>query len=121
MRAYQGVAAGFSLLGLLVMSAASAPPDAPAAPARIESGTIAVRLLLGEGDENPQSWDAKAIVDRGEVLRIEGYRFLRGGSRERSGLLESQKSCRPQNGRQSEGRAQERTRRAEHVRRHDGS
>ena len=102
MRAYQGVAAGFTLLGLLAMSATSAPPDAPVAPSRIESGTVAVRLLLGEGDESPRSWDGKASIDRGEVLRDRRISIPRGRSRSRAGLMESQESYRSQNSRQGE-------------------
>ena len=45
---------------------------------RLAEGAVAVRILLGVGDEQVRPWDGRARVDRGEVVRVEPWRFREG-------------------------------------------
>jgi hypothetical protein len=50
-------------------------------PAEIRSlrpDAIAVRLLLGVGDREPQAWDGTVTVDQGEIVALEGWRLRAG-------------------------------------------
>ncbi len=44
----------------------------------LDAGTVAVRLILGVGDQEPTDWSGRATLDRGEVLDVEGLRFRDG-------------------------------------------
>ena len=55
------------------------PPTREGAEQRpLDPETIAVRLLLGVGDPQPQSWNGRVEVDQGEVVGVEGWRFRAG-------------------------------------------
>jgi hypothetical protein len=72
----RSVALGLTVLGLLGLSAGSAPEENRAAlPHRLDPDTVSVQLLLGVGDREARPWGGRVKVDRGEVLGIEGYRF----------------------------------------------
>ncbi len=49
-----------------------------AVPRALDPNVVAVRLMLGVGDESPQDWSGRASVDKGEVLAVEGVRFREG-------------------------------------------
>jgi hypothetical protein len=86
--------AGTTVFALIAISAVLARPlpqaasgagagagdDAPV-PAEIRSlrtDVVAVRLLLGVGDSQPQAWDGKVEVDQGEIVALEDWRFRAG-------------------------------------------
>ena len=120
MRAYQGVAAGFTLLGLLVMSATSAPPAAPIA---LRGSKRALSLFACSWVKGTRALEVGTAKRRSIGERCCGSKGIDSArrSREWAGFMERQESCHSQNGRQSEGRPQKRSRRAEHLRRDDDS
>ncbi len=71
-----------TLLGSLVLMGVSVSMAQKAvvepAPRPLEPGAVAVRLLLGVGDEAPVDWSGRASVDRGEIVAVEGVRFREG-------------------------------------------
>ncbi|SIO25894.1 hypothetical protein SAMN05444166_3296 [Singulisphaera sp. GP187] len=74
---------GLTLLGMLGVTAVWAQKEEagsrPKAPARrLDPDTVSVRLLLGVGDRQRQTWSGQAKVDQGEILGVEGYRFRKG-------------------------------------------
>jgi hypothetical protein len=79
MRSRRSVSAGLTLLGVLGLSAAWAEPrPAPPERRRLDPDVVAVRLLLGVGDRQPQTWSGRVAVDKGEVVGVEGWRFRAG-------------------------------------------
>ncbi len=80
-------ALGVALLGLMGLSLVLARPAPPAVTrviplqgpndesAPLHPDAVAVRFLLGVGDQQPQPWGGKVALDRGELLRLEAYRF----------------------------------------------
>ncbi len=64
------------VMGVSVAMAQKAAVDP--APRPLEPDVVAVRLLLGVGDEAPQNWSGRASVDRGEIVATEGVRFREG-------------------------------------------
>ena len=68
------IAAGLAVLGLL------GPRARPAGAQEVglDEGTTAVRIRLGVGDREIRSWDGRVRVDRGEVVRVDPWRFRRG-------------------------------------------
>ena len=72
----RSVAVGLTVLGVLGISARSAPEENKGAtPRRLDPDTVSVQLLLGVGDRESRPWGGRVKVDRGEVLGVEGYRF----------------------------------------------
>src|SRR5262249_53713763 len=79
------VCVGATLLVVIALSAVPALPLPQAAPEAgddaaqpqpaetraLRPDAIAVRLLLGVGDDQPQAWDGTVAVDPGEVAGIE--------------------------------------------------
>ncbi len=65
-----------AVVGLSV-TMAQRPGEEPAE-RPLDTGTTAVRLVLGIGDETPQDWSGRVTLDKGEILRIEGVRFRDG-------------------------------------------
>ena len=49
---------------------------------------MAVRLMLGVGDAEPQAWDGKVTIDQGEIVALEGARFRARRCRDRPRLVE---------------------------------
>jgi hypothetical protein len=81
MRTYRSVAAGLTVLGVLGVSIVAAQnQNRDKEPERrpLDPDVVAIRLLLGVGDGQPQAWDGRVKVDKGEVLGVEGYRFRQG-------------------------------------------
>jgi hypothetical protein len=67
----------------LAQQAPSSPPgtvDDAAAPEirALRADAVAVRLMLGVGDTEPQAWDGKVTIDQGEIVALEGARFRTG-------------------------------------------
>ena len=72
----RSIAAGLTVLGMLGISASSAPDENKfSPPRRLDPDTISVQLLLGVGDREARPWGGRVRVDHGEVLAVEGYRF----------------------------------------------
>ena len=82
---------GATLVAVIALSAVPALPLPQAAPgpgrtprshsprrSALRPDAIAVRLLLGVGDTEPQAWDGKVTIDQGEIVALEGGGF-RGG------------------------------------------
>src|SRR3982751_560252 len=69
---------GLALLAVLSLAARGVPDDAPRPP--LDPGVTSVRLLLGVGDRQPQTWSGRVTVDKGEVVGVEGWRFRAGDS-----------------------------------------
>ncbi len=78
-----------SLLAVLIVPAvwgqrpdekAAPPPKATDPPGRrtLDPSLVAVRLMLGVGDEAVSPWGGRVRVDKGEVVGVEGARFRRG-------------------------------------------
>jgi hypothetical protein len=44
----------------------------------LDPRTIAVRLLLGVGDQSERTWSGRVELDKGNVLGVEGWRFRQG-------------------------------------------
>ncbi|MBV9468148.1 MAG: hypothetical protein JOZ57_02750, partial [Abitibacteriaceae bacterium] len=44
-------------------------------PVHVTPDAIAVRILLGQGDQAPTDWDGSLTVNNGTLLRVEGWRF----------------------------------------------
>jgi hypothetical protein len=42
---------------------------------RLDPDAIAVQIVFGVGDRQPQPWNGRVRLDRGEVVDVEGYRF----------------------------------------------
>ncbi len=61
----------FGFLGIAVAWARQAPP----APRALDAQAISLRLLLGVGEQQGQSWNGRVKVDKGEVVGVEGWRF----------------------------------------------
>jgi hypothetical protein len=80
MRVRRSIAAFLSLLGVLGASAVSAQREgrAVAKPERLDPDVFAVRVLLGVGDSQVQSWNGRVKLDKGEIVGVEGYRFRKG-------------------------------------------
>jgi len=75
----RSLAVGLSLVSVLGAAALSAPGEGEGAPPRrLDPDAFSVRLLLGVGDRQAQTWGGRVKVDRGEVLGVEGYRFHQG-------------------------------------------
>ena len=68
--------------------AAQRPPTEPS-PAPLDPDTVAVRLILGIGDAEPQDWSGRVTLDKGEIVDVEGVRF-RDGDGSRAAALEGQ-------------------------------
>ncbi len=73
----RSLALGLVLLGVSGLSAALARPQA-GNPPKLDPDAVAVRLLLGIGDEEPRPWNGRVTLSEGEILRVEGYRFREG-------------------------------------------
>ncbi len=68
-----------SLLVVLGVSASMAQRAAEeAGPRPLDSSVVAIRLLLGVGDDSPLDWSGRVSVDKGEVVAVEGVRFRDG-------------------------------------------
>ena len=73
------IAVALSLLALLGVSVSLAQrPAADGAARPLDPDTVAVRLILGIGDEAPQDWSGRLALDKGEIVDIEGLRFRDG-------------------------------------------
>ncbi|MDR3637014.1 MAG: hypothetical protein P4L84_24635 [Isosphaeraceae bacterium] len=73
------LALGLAGLGVLGVSAVFAQKEESGArPSPLDPDVVVVRLLLGVGDRQPQTWSGKVRLDRGDVLGVEGYRFRQG-------------------------------------------
>ena len=88
MRTRRALALLPTLLAVLAASAVwgQRPDDAPAFPAKLtdppgrrtlDPSLVAVRLMLGVGDQAVTPWGGSVKVDRGEVVAVEGARFRR--------------------------------------------
>src|SRR5262245_37574991 len=79
MRSHRIVSMSLILLGVLgasVFAQTFTPPDPQAdAPRPLDPDVFAVRVLLGIGDNQIQTWSGNAKVDKGDVLGVEGLRF----------------------------------------------
>ena len=72
----RSVAVGLTVLGVLGISAGSAPEENKVVPLRrLDPDTVSVQLLLGVGEREERSWGGRVKVDRGEILGGEGDRF----------------------------------------------
>ena len=76
---YRLIAVGLSLLAIVGVSVtlAQVPATQPAARA-LDPEVVAVRLILGIGDATPEDWTGRVVLDKGEVVDIEGVRFREG-------------------------------------------
>src|SRR4051812_17076833 len=75
----RSLAVGLTLLGVLGVSAVRAQREDGAKPdRRLDPDAVSVRLLLGVGDEKVQDWGGQVRVDKGDIVRVEGYRFRKG-------------------------------------------
>ena len=86
--------AAITLFAMVVLSALLTQPLAQPAPRRcpgpgrmpraaaeiraLRADAVAVRLMLGVGDAQPQAWDGKVTIDQGEIVALEGARFRAG-------------------------------------------
>ena len=77
MRTYRHVATGLSLALVLGFSIGRGQDRSPGRRA-LDPKTVSVRLLLGVGDPEEQTWSGKATLDQGEVVDLEGWRFRQG-------------------------------------------
>src|SRR5947209_3622510 len=77
MRTYRHVATGLSLVLVLGFSIGRGQDRSPGRRA-LDPKTVSVRLLLGVGDPEEQTWSGKATLDQGEVVDLEGWRFRQG-------------------------------------------
>ena len=103
------VASLLVVLGVSVSLAQQAPEEA--APRPLDPSVVAVRLLLGIGDDTPEDWSGRVAVDKGEIVAIEGVRFRDGDLvagrdswKTRSRLI---RKAAAQEGRRQESRGQE--------------
>jgi hypothetical protein len=81
MRLHHAIPMGLSMLGLLGLTGLSAAPQAPETAVesrRLDASVFSLRLLLGIGDREPQAWNGRVTVDKGEVVNVEGWRFRAG-------------------------------------------
>src|SRR6516225_5290632 len=66
----------------LAQQAPAPPPasgdDAAGEIRTLRADAVAVRLMLGVGDSEPQPWDGKVTIDQGEIVALEGARFRAG-------------------------------------------
>ncbi len=75
----RSIVAGLSLLGLLGLSVVAAQKDRTEKAQRaLDPAVTTIRLVLGAGDVDPEMWDGRVSIDRGEVLGVEGSRFREG-------------------------------------------
>src|SRR4051794_23955014 len=73
------VALGFGLVAMIGASALWAQPDPQVPSARpLDPGIVSVRLELGVGDRQSQDWSGRVVLDKGEVIGVEGWRFRAG-------------------------------------------
>jgi len=88
--------AATTLVAMVVLSALLTQPLAQPVPAQaqvsgsgedapggaeiraLRADAVAVRLMLGVGDAQPQAWDGKVTIDQGEIVALEGARFRAG-------------------------------------------
>jgi hypothetical protein len=64
-------------LGVLGVSVVSAQRDV-ARSLRLDPEVFTLRLLLGVGDRQTQTWSGRVGLDQGEIVGVEGYRFRIG-------------------------------------------
>jgi hypothetical protein len=79
MQIRQLMTVGLTVLVVVGFSVALAqrPLEQPAA-AALDPDTVAVRLVLGVGDEVSLDWSGRATLDKGEIESVEGVRFRDG-------------------------------------------
>src|SRR5262249_44249007 len=79
MKLRRPLAIALTFLGVLGVTAVWAQRGTEGnAPRQLDPEVTTVRLLLGVGDQQSQTWGGKVKLDRGEVLGVEGYRFRKG-------------------------------------------
>ena len=54
----------------------------------LRADAVAVRLMLGVGDAQPQAWDGKVTIDQGEIVALEGGSLSGRRCRDRPRLVE---------------------------------
>jgi hypothetical protein len=68
-----------AMLSFLIVSVSVAQiPETEAPSKSLDPNTFAVRLLLGVGDDEPTDWSGRALLNKGEILEVEGVRFRDG-------------------------------------------
>src|SRR5262245_36095832 len=71
-----GLATGLPMLVLLGLTSVQGQKAETGSRAReLDFDAVAVRLLLGVGDTEPDTWGGSVEVDKGEVVGLEGWRF----------------------------------------------
>ena len=63
---------------IAALALASWTGPATAQDGRLDDDAVSVRVLLGVDDEDSRSWDGRASLDRGEVVRVTPWRFREG-------------------------------------------
>jgi hypothetical protein len=72
-------ATGLSMLVLLgLTSVRGQKADTGPRARELKPDVVAVRLVLGVGDTEPDAWGGSVEVDKGEVVGVEGWRFRPG-------------------------------------------
>src|SRR4051794_22579954 len=75
MRTPRVLTASLTLLGLIGLSAGAQQEGEGTGPRSLDTDVVAIRLLLGVGDDRVQTWDGRARIDKGKVLGVEAGRF----------------------------------------------
>ncbi len=75
-RLFVAVTSLLVVVGVSVSMAQRAPEEG--VPRPLDPSVVAVRLLLGIGDDTPEDWSGRVSVDKGEVVAVEGVRFRDG-------------------------------------------
>ncbi|MDR3635277.1 MAG: hypothetical protein P4L84_15845 [Isosphaeraceae bacterium] len=79
MRLHRVLATGVSLATLLGLSVVQGQKsDGEADRRALDARAFTVRLLLGVGDSQEQTWSGRVKLDKGDVVAVEGWRFRQG-------------------------------------------
>jgi hypothetical protein len=78
MRLHRSLAAALTSFGVLTLPLIVGAAPRAESPRALDPNTLSLRLLLGVGDPQTQTWGGRVKLDQGEVLGIEGWRFRAG-------------------------------------------
>jgi hypothetical protein len=91
------LATGLSMLVLLgLTSVRGQKADTGPRARELNPDVVAVRLVLGVGDTEPDTWGGSVEVDKGEVVGVEGWRFRPGDRVTGPGSWQARSRLRPQ-------------------------